>query len=388
MTSSFFRFRNWVLLAATGASCAASAATLKQVQVTDGNRVDLIFDGKIAPAQVRTEFFNDIIQLSLADVNVYPAKISSVSGSELTKVFAYQYAPKLVRCRLTVKGSAETYQKRVEVKAGGNVLSIRIPSGTKLIPTGAASEDHSPAARGSAPDPEEKALLDRVIRSQSAPETPPPPQAAVQAPAPPAAAPVSQAAEAVAPKSPLTGGKPLPSPLRSFFWLGIVLIAFGAIAMVLRRFRGRQGEEKSAGLASALNRIGVGGFRRNGKMIEVVANHHLGPKKTISVVKVGGRMLVLGVTNDSVNLITQLPAEGPALDMSVGAAKLSMADLDALMEQEGRDSAPPPIQGGTGATSAGPGVFANLLDIERSTPRADGGARARIRSRMEGMKQL
>src|SRR3954466_3355335 len=83
---------------------ASALTTLKQVQVSGGSQVDLLFDSKIGKTQVRTEFFGDTIQINLSDVSVYPAKISSVSGGSLTKIFAYQYAPKLVRCRLTIKG--------------------------------------------------------------------------------------------------------------------------------------------------------------------------------------------------------------------------------------------------------------------------------------------
>src|SRR5689334_14258617 len=90
--------------------CSAQAfalTTLTKVQVTDRSQVDLLFDDRITPRQIKTEFANDIIQISLNDVSVYPAKISSIPGSDLTKVFAYQYSPKLVRCRFTVKGKAE-----------------------------------------------------------------------------------------------------------------------------------------------------------------------------------------------------------------------------------------------------------------------------------------
>ncbi|MEK7692156.1 MAG: hypothetical protein AAB425_14165, partial [Bdellovibrionota bacterium] len=64
---------------------------LKQVAVADGSRVDLLFDGKIDKKQIKTEYFRDIVQVTLTDATVYPAKISNVSGSgSLKKVFANQ----------------------------------------------------------------------------------------------------------------------------------------------------------------------------------------------------------------------------------------------------------------------------------------------------------
>src|SRR5258708_1989943 len=109
-----------------GARPSFALTTLKKVQVTDHSQVDLIFDDKVYARQIKTEFVNDIIQLSLNDVSVYPAKITSISGAELTKVFAYQYAPKLVRCRFSVKGKADDFKNRISIKASGKIVTVRI----------------------------------------------------------------------------------------------------------------------------------------------------------------------------------------------------------------------------------------------------------------------
>ena len=68
--------------AASAAPNAFATTALKQVQVSNGSQVDLLFDGKVSAGQIKTEFFNDIIQFSLTDVSVYPAKISSVNGGD------------------------------------------------------------------------------------------------------------------------------------------------------------------------------------------------------------------------------------------------------------------------------------------------------------------
>src|SRR5271154_5553645 len=72
---------------------AYAMTTLKQVQISGSSQIDLLFDGKIQKSQIRTEFFNDVIQINLTESAVYPAKISSVNGGRLVKIFAYQYAP-------------------------------------------------------------------------------------------------------------------------------------------------------------------------------------------------------------------------------------------------------------------------------------------------------
>lgn len=43
-----------------------------------------------------------------------------------------------------------------------------------------------------------------------------------------------------------------------------------------------------------------------GKMIRVLANSYVGVKKSISLVEVPGSVLVLGITNDNINLLAKI----------------------------------------------------------------------------------
>lgn len=45
------------------------------------------------------------------------------------------------------------------------------------------------------------------------------------------------------------------------------------------------------------------------KMIQVLATHYLGSKKSIMIMKVPGKILVVGITNDSIRLLTRLNNE-------------------------------------------------------------------------------
>jgi len=49
-------------------------------------------------------------------------------------------------------------------------------------------------------------------------------------------------------------------------------------------------------------RLGAG----SGKRIQVLENHYLGVKKTISLVRVPGKVLVLGIAGDRINLLDRL----------------------------------------------------------------------------------
>ena len=50
----------------------------------------------------------------------------------------------------------------------------------------------------------------------------------------------------------------------------------------------------------------VGSNQPKGRMVRVLANTYLGVKKNISLVEVPGAILVLGVTSDSITLLTKI----------------------------------------------------------------------------------
>ena len=52
--------------------------------------------------------------------------------------------------------------------------------------------------------------------------------------------------------------------------------------------------------------IGRKDAQSKGRMIRVLANSYIGVKKSISLVEVPGAVLVLGVTNDHINLLARI----------------------------------------------------------------------------------
>ena len=57
-------------------------------------------------------------------------------------------------------------------------------------------------------------------------------------------------------------------------------------------------------LAKKVMRKDIGGNR--GKLIHVLANQYLGMKKNISMVQVPGAILILGISGDSIRLLTKI----------------------------------------------------------------------------------
>jgi flagellar biosynthetic protein FliO len=83
----------------------------------------------------------------------------------------------------------------------------------------------------------------------------------------------------------------LTAGLKMIASLGVVLVMILALLYGLRKWT-RQ-------------RVGAGG----GKQIQVLESHYMGVKKTISLVHVPGKVLVVGVAGDRINLLDTLDEE-------------------------------------------------------------------------------
>jgi len=255
------------------------------VQVADGDRVDVLFDKKIHDSQIRMEYINDIIQLSISDASVYPAKISTVSGKNLKKIFVYQYSPRLVRVRLTVPGRAETYQGKVNLSTLGRRLKVEFES-RDLAQKGDAPAGKVEVVTSANPIP-----LSKMTEEQ--------PQAIEPREKP--SEPVTVKPEApVAEVSKRYGAKDSVSLSRVL----MSLIAVSVLFLFAARFT-KKVILKSGG-GNSLSRWVQKSLGSSEKAIEIIATHHLGPNKTIYMIKVTNRTLVIGVSNESISLITEL----------------------------------------------------------------------------------
>lgn len=377
ITASSFAIALGIAIPAWGAT------TLKQVQALEGGRVELLFDGKVKGDQIQADFFGETIQLTFKDAAVYPAKISNLNGHSVTKVFAYQYAPRVVRCRLSVRGNAEDYRSRLQILPSGK--SVAVVFSEKGVTQEKDSISSSQAARivesgkDETPDSEERALRERVSRdsSNSVP---------------------SKSATRGAKSEPLATGKPIGSPVSVMAKLVGVLAIFLVAAVLARRFLAGRGSGLTKGALSGAKGIsklsakipglkGLSGIRA-GSPIEVIATHYLGPKKSIAVVKIAGRQLVIGITDDSINLITQLGSAGDAL--TEGG---SDADADLILDQlTGGGTSPRAASVLSEKGTIKNAGFDQALDRAESVPQATqsnrNGVRSQIRARLEGMKQL
>jgi flagellar biogenesis protein FliO len=360
--SSIKRLNGWISgVLMMGLAClqsfdAQANVMLKKFEVTQGNGLSLSFDGKLESSKISTEYFNDIIQVSLGATSVYPARVKSFTEGPIAKVFIYQYSPKMVRCRITVRGKADAFKSRFHLKNLGRSLSLRVGS---LV--GVSVQDLSSNLPSSAEAA--RAVTEPHLDEQGA-------EVSTQKTLSEAEIKLESSAEQSHGLKTLGGSKPLPAFSGLVVKLGLVILIFGMCAFLLRKMLGARKQDVvgSSGIMQAIGRVAGGQWGPKDKLIEVLSTQYLGPKKSISVVKVAGRTLVLGLSQDSIHLITQFPSSPDAQDAADEAELVGLSPADA----QGQVS------------------FSDLLQEEKPSPIPLGsqGARSRIKSRLEGLKPL
>ncbi len=301
----------------------ASNTTIREIVLRGKNTVEIQFDSPIEKRALELDFVRDIAQISVQGASIYPAKIIHSEGQTFNKVFAYQYAPNLVRIRFTVSGVAGQYQGRVLTQIQGDRLKIQFPevAGASSKEKGTEKGADHNAVKNTDKNVEEKSLLAKVLANTEPAEGR-------------ASKPTDRTNEKVADRPAdkgsersternLTGKKNSPSaiggkqegssPFRSFMMMFLVVGGLGVVLFFVKRKR-NQVQARRVG-EGWWNQIIPAGMRKQKSFIEVVAQHALGPKQSITVVKIRGQQFVLAVSQDSVQLLTQLDADETEVDV-------------------------------------------------------------------------
>lgn len=388
-------FSKLLLVIATAILCLwmVSGARAASLQITDiksttapggDEHVQILFSGKLSEDQVVAEFQRNFLQLSVRGASAVPAKNSTFKGQDVDKVFIYQYQPDLARARILFKKDASSLKDRVEWKAKDNAIEINITGITKgtvikspvakaviklapkvvpqkiaKIQTDKISVVASSESRVEKQnDPlvhEDERLIKEILKDPNAPLAP------AAAKALPVAEGENQALFANHPESNKELGKSAASakadsPIRRMVTgLLTVLIIMAAMAYGFKRFvlQGRLG------------------LSRQGRMIDMVSSYMLSPKKSITVVRVGRQFMVLGVTDNQINLIQNL-GDDPSLEKymdDVPSGASSAMGFESILSKK---------------VSQGEGRIADELIEEQAKP----SIRSLIKQRIEGFKPL
>lgn len=302
------------------AGCAVliSVMNLAQAQVASitvrdvalkGNSTEILLDSSVDKNSVQVDYVRDIVQFSINNATIYPAKMLHADQATFSKVFAYQYSPSLVRVRFSVENNAEQYKNKVKWTVDGKKLTIQFTA-----PVAKAQVD------------EEKSLLEKITAAAEKVEIKEEPKKVEAAKITEKSETKAEVAAESRPVSltgsgtgtgkkavKLAGAKAGPSVFRSFLAMFLVVGGLGLILLYVKRRNAGTIQAKASG-NSWFSKI-MPQARKQKAMMEVVATHVLGPKQSIVVMKIRGQQFVLAVTAENIQLITQLDADEADLDL-------------------------------------------------------------------------
>lgn len=296
----------------------ALAAPLKMTDVSvkrnaAGLNVDITFDRPVSAKALKPVFERNFVQLVLKSTKVDAARMIPVAGSEVAKIFAYPYSPDTARVRLILKRDNDWAKGRVSLW-NNNPRTVRVfvkdPQTDRTVVTSVAPKP-APApvapktttveALAIAPTTSEDAKLLKEVE-RNTPEidihNPDSVKAALERTSDKKSAPGSENAISAVAKTEATQLGIKSDPSKNFLRMALVLLGIisffiGGVLLVKR-------------YATKLKKLPFG---KKERLIQVVATHYLGNKKSISLVKVTGEYMVVGVSNEGISLISKLGPE-------------------------------------------------------------------------------
>jgi flagellar biogenesis protein FliO len=349
--------------------------------------VDFSLSQKISAENVSVEFERNFIQLSLKGVTAYPARTETIKEGSLDKVFTYQYQPDLARARVLLSTQASTIKAKSSWKITGDGVRIVVrgaitaQTATDTVKNKAAAAG---ATTGNAAETDDDRIVKEILAGKDA-------TAAATAGASNSSASTTKAdtippitdakkvekGEDTALFAPKTGEeKPRESgATRVIASLLLVIGVIGACAVAFRRFALGKGMP----------------FQRQNSVIETIATHGMGPKRSVAVIKVLDQYMVIGMAGDNMNLLANLGSDvkiDKYLD-SVGGPGASfhdslegaLAGVDAKASRT--DTAGSPLTHLSAQSFGGAlgGALPKAAQIEQ-------GVRSSIKKRLAGFKPL
>jgi flagellar biogenesis protein FliO len=329
-------FRVFTLISLFGISGNAFAAslTVRDIVLGGKNQIEIRLDGIATKNAMDIDYVRDIVQFSIQNATIYPAKILHADNQAFSKVFAYQYSPNLVRVRFSVDGKADSFNGKVKWQQKGKSIFVNFPAEVVVAPLkDDSSNERSLLAKVLGQDKREAVKVEEIkpeveAKEERAQEAKMKQEVTAQK--------ISGDAEKnentdateikISPEksihlggsknlstASLGGQKGGTSAFRSFLAMFCVVGGLGLVLIYVKRKQGTV-QAKRVG-DNWLSNLLPQSMRKQRSLIEVMGTHSLGAKQSIVVIRIKGQQMVLGVTQDNVQLITQLEADESDLDL-------------------------------------------------------------------------
>lgn len=281
----------YVVLSVAAAN--ASDVVLKDVttSVKDGKTVvQYTFDSRIDPRKVSYDFINDTVQVDVPNAFIEEKKrFTNVTDEKIKNLYSYQLDKKTLRLRINYKdgNTASEFQGAVNTAFNDNVMSVIIDDGR--VPLKAAAtlpakpinvvkvEDLTGEAEVEvveAPTP--------IATAQELAENETPVNTKVD---------TTNLAESEIPVLQATEAKEAKKSGSFLFRLMSSFVILGLFAMGMFLLRKKWSKTQ---------------LKNPHTHIKVLTQHYLGPKKSLAIISVAGESILIGVTENNINLIKQL----------------------------------------------------------------------------------
>ncbi len=299
----------------------SQALSLKTVdsKVTDsGHSIEMTFDQDIKADQFSVDFINETVQINLPSVTLPKGTLKQdLSTNGVKSLYTYKVNKNLARTRVMFEKATDAtkYQPNTQLVASGNTLTLKINTNASGV--------------GAVTDEELKQASEWLAKADQADAAKAPEKAITTAVAATATiTPVVTASNAdKLPQKTEDNLKETEIPVLSATTQKVVEKKGGMTAKVLL----------SLGFVIALL-FGFSIFAKKyfkkapsnkNNQIKMLTQYYLGPRKSLAIVRVAGESILIGVTENNINLIKtlalmdeEIPQEVPPKDFSSALSNL------------------------------------------------------------------
>jgi flagellar protein FliO/FliZ len=303
-----------IFLLSSLASVGFSTPILKEIKAyedDDGVVTVFEFDSAVDEKQLSLDFIKNTIQLNIPQVKVVPSRQSTkISGSNVRNIYTYQVNDGLARSRIIYKKSTrvDSFKENALLTVNGSTVTLRIANQAVAKAVEPDLNSKPPVAMGdNEPLADESSLsllseeMDQKSKSEPGLVNRAEEKLSEELPlgnasgtsatiAPSSVEPVQAEAEIpvlVAPekKAAVTHTTPWARMLIGFGITGMMIIGFG---LIMKKY---------------WKQNGIPNKHTN---IRILTQHHLGPKKSLAIIRVAGESMLIGITDQNINLIKSL----------------------------------------------------------------------------------
>lgn len=295
--------------------------TTKAYQDKSGLVVEFRFDSLVDEKTLSLEFINNTIQLNIPQAKVIPSKQNTkIPGTNIRNIYTYQASDELARSRViyTKDIDVNSFKDRTILTANGPIVSLRIsneavtkaveaeapakpPTSLEMAEVAPIAEDKSLELLSQELGQNTKGLVSKaeselseanISLNKDSEQATTEEAEAISAEVAATTESAATKAESEIPVMQAEGKRESSTPQTPWNRMMIGIGVSGILLLGLTLFMKKYWRQN-----------GVPNKHTN---IRILTQHHLGPKKSLAIIRVAGESMLIGITDQNINLIKPL----------------------------------------------------------------------------------